>query len=132
MRRFGSEAIKDTLMRQIVDGSDRIPKFLLPVVRAQLASGGEIERSVLVLAAWSRFLEGVADDGSALSPVDKRLDELQAAVAGEADAPGSFLNYAPVFGDLGSDARLRAAFVEARALLAARGARGALEALAAR
>ncbi|MBF4573070.1 mannitol dehydrogenase family protein [Herbiconiux sp. VKM Ac-1786] len=132
MRRFGSEAIKDTLMRQIVDGSDRIPKFLLPVVRSQLASGGEIERSVLVLAAWSRFLEGVADDGSALSPVDKRLDELQAAVAGEADAPGSFLDYAPVFGDLGSDARLRAAFVEARALLAARGARGALEALAAR
>ncbi|QJU53111.1 mannitol dehydrogenase family protein [Herbiconiux sp. KACC 21604] len=129
MRRFGSEAIADTLMRQIVDGSERIPKFLLPVVRAQLASGGQIERSVLVLAAWSRFIEGVADDGSTLHPVDRRLPELQDAVAGEKDAPGSFLDYTPVFGDLGSDPRLRGAFVEARARLAELGARGALEAL---
>ncbi|WP_291053092.1 mannitol dehydrogenase family protein [Herbiconiux sp.] len=132
MRRFGSEAIKDTLMRQIVDGSDRIPKFLLPVVREQLRTGGEIERSVLVLAAWSRFIEGVADDGSALHPVDKRLDELRAAVAGEADAPGSFLDYAPVFGDLGADTRLRTAFVAARSRLAADGARATLEALVSR
>jgi len=129
MQRFGSEAIKDTLMRQIVDGSDRIPKFLLPVVREQLRTGGAIERSALVLAAWSRFLEGVADDGSALEPVDKRLDELRAAVAAEATAPGAFLDYAPVFGDLGTDERLRAAFVAARGRLAALGARGALEAL---
>jgi mannitol 2-dehydrogenase len=129
MRRFSSEAIRDTLMRQIVDGSERIPKFLLPVVREQLRTGGPIERSVLVLAAWSRFIEGRSDNGGILEPVDKRLDELRAAVAGEADAPGSFLDYRPVFGDLGSDARLRAAFVAARATLAADGARGALEAL---
>ncbi len=129
MRRFGSEAIKDTLMRQIVDGSDRIPKFLLPVVREQLRTGGAIDRSALVLAAWSRFIEGVADDGSALEPIDKRLDELRTAVAAEADAPGSFLDYTPVFGDLGADERLRAAFVAARAHLADLGARGSLEAL---
>jgi mannitol 2-dehydrogenase len=131
MRRFSSEAIRDTLMRQIVDGSERIPKFLLPVVREQLRTGGPIERSALVLAAWSRFIEGRSDNGGILEPVDKRLDELRAAVAGEADAPGSFLDYRPVFGDLGSDARLRAAFVAARATLAADGARGALGALAA-
>jgi mannitol 2-dehydrogenase len=131
MRRFGSEAIKDTLMRQIVDGSDRIPKFLLPVVREQLRTGGSIARSALVLAAWSRFIEGVADDGSVLEPVDKRLEELRSAVAREASTPGSFLEYAPVFGDLGADERLRSAFVAARASLASRGARGALEALAA-
>ncbi|MFB2556938.1 mannitol dehydrogenase family protein [Herbiconiux liangxiaofengii] len=131
MRRFGSEAIKDTLMRQIVDGSERIPKFLLPVVREQLRTGGAIEHSVLVLAAWSRFIEGVADDGSVLQPVDKRLDELRAAVAVESDAPGAFLDYAPVFGDLGSSERLRTAFVAARARLAELGARGTLEALAA-
>ncbi|MCS5720084.1 mannitol dehydrogenase family protein [Herbiconiux sp. CPCC 205763] len=132
MRRFSSEAIRDTLMRQIVDGSERIPKFLLPVLREQLRTGGPIERTVLVLAAWSRFLEGVADNGRILEPVDKRLDDLQAAVAGESDAPGSFLDYAAVFGDLGSDERLRTAFVEARARLAALGARGALESLIAK
>ncbi|MGD8166604.1 mannitol dehydrogenase family protein [Herbiconiux sp. P16] len=129
MRRFSSEAIRDTLMRQIVDGSERIPKFLLPVVREQVRTGGPIERSVLVLAAWSRFIEGRADNGGILEPVDKRLDELRTAVAGEADAPGSFLEYRPVFGDLGADPRLRTAFVAARASLAALGARATLEAL---
>ena len=34
--RFSSEAIRDTLARQVVDASDRIPKFLLPVLREQL------------------------------------------------------------------------------------------------
>jgi mannitol 2-dehydrogenase len=132
MRRFSSEAIRDTLMRQIVDGSERIPKFLLPVLREQLRTGGAIERSVLVLAAWSRFIEGRADNGGLLEPVDRRLDELRAAGAAERDAPGSFLDYAPVFGDLGADERLRAAFVASRARLAALGARGTLEALVAR
>ncbi|MBD8467126.1 mannitol dehydrogenase family protein [Plantibacter sp. CFBP 8798] len=127
MRRFGSEAIKDTLARQIVDGSERIPKFLLPVVREQLRTGGGIARSALVLAAWSRFIEGVGDDGRELAPVDRRLAELQAAVAQEAERPGAFLDLEVVFGDLGSDARLREAFIAARARLAAVGARVAVE-----
>lgn len=127
MRRFGSEAIKDTLARQVVDGSERIPKFLLPVVRDQLRLGGPIIRSALVLAAWSRFLEGVADDGEALAPVDKRLDGLRGAVSAELSSPGAFLDMAPVFGGLGENARLRKVFIEARDVLASVGARGAVE-----
>ena len=127
MRRFGSEAIKDTLARQIVDGSEHIPKFLLPVVREQLRTGGGIARSALVLAAWSRLIEGVGDDGRELAPVDRRLAELQAAVAQEAERPGAFLDLEVVFGDLGSDARLRKAFIAARARLANVGARAAVE-----
>ena len=57
--RFASPAIQDTLARLIFDGSERIPKFLLPVVREQLASGGEIEHAALVVAAWSRYVEAV-------------------------------------------------------------------------
>ena len=122
--RFGSEAIRDTLARQVVDGSDRIPKFLLPVVRAQLAAGRGIARAALVLAAWSVFLE---TEGA--PAVDRRLPELQDAVAREAAEPGAFLDFTPVFGDLGSDATLRAAFIAARASLAENGARAAIEAL---
>jgi mannitol 2-dehydrogenase len=127
--RFGSEAIRDTLARQVVDGSDRIPKFLLPVVRSRLASGGDIRRAALVLAAWSVFLERSAEPGTALPAVDRRLGELQEAAAREGARPGAFLDYAPVFGELGVDAALRAAFIAARASLAERGARGAIEAL---
>jgi mannitol 2-dehydrogenase len=127
MRRFSSEAIKDTLARQVVDGSERIPKFLLPVVREQLRTGGSIGRSALVLAAWSRFLEGAADDGAPLEPVDRRLAELRAAAALEAVSPGAFLEMEAVFGDLGESERLRKSFLAARAELERFGARGAVE-----
>ncbi|MET0713871.1 MAG: mannitol dehydrogenase family protein, partial [Mycetocola sp.] len=127
MRRFSSEAISDTLARQIVDGSERIPKFLLPVVREQLRTGGPVDRSALVLAAWSRLIEGRADDGTPLEPVDRRLGDLRAAVAQEASEPGAFLGLTAVFGDLGSNVRLREAFIAARADLQGLGARGAVE-----
>lgn len=127
MSRFGSEAISDTLVRQIVDGSERIPKFLLQVVREQLCTGGPIDRVTLVLAAWSKFISGRADDGATLEPVDRRLDELRAAAVAEASSPGAFLDQAAVFGDLGANVRLRQAFITARAQLERFGARGAVE-----
>jgi mannitol 2-dehydrogenase len=126
IERFGSEAIRDTLARQVVDGSDRLPKFLLPVVREQLTTGGRIDHSALVLAGWSVFLEGRTETGEPTPAVDSRLDELRAIIA---DDPAALLDYAPVFGDLGRDARLREAYLSARASLAVRGARGAIAAL---
>ncbi|MFD6816969.1 nucleoside/nucleotide kinase family protein [Microbacterium sp. NPDC060132] len=129
LARFGSTAVRDTLARQVVDGSDRIPTFLLPVVRERLATGGSIAHAVLVLAAWSVFLEGVAEDGTPTPVSDRRLALLRAAVAAEAAEPGAFLDCTEVFGDLGRDARLRAEFVAARASLRTLGARASIAAL---
>ena len=58
--RFASPAIQDTLARLIFEASERIPKFLLPVVRAQLASGGEIEHAALVVASWAAYIGAVS------------------------------------------------------------------------
>lgn len=121
--RFSSEVVRDTLARLAVDGSDRIPKFLLPVLRHQLETGGEIRRCVLVLAAWSRFLEGRDEKGGATPINDQRAEELAEAVRAEHAEPGSFLDYRPVFGDLGANTRLRDAFVACRASLVDRGVR---------
>lgn len=126
--RFASEAILDTLARQTVDSSDRIPKFLLPVVREQLAAGGPIDRSALVLAAWSRSLEGQTEAGIEIVSTDKRLEDLRAAASAENSSPGAFLDYGPVFGELGSDRRLKQAFIDARGRLIENGARVAIAA----
>jgi mannitol 2-dehydrogenase len=128
--RFRNEAIRDTLARQVVDGSDRIPKFLLPVLRQQLETGGEVRRCALVLAAWSRFLEGRAENGEPTPINDRRATDLIGALRAERVAPGSFLDYRPVFGDLGANTRLRDAFVAGRASLVDRGARATVAALA--
>ncbi len=121
--RFGNEAVRDTLARLVVDGSDRIPKFLLPVVREQLEAGGDIRRSALVLAAWSRFLEGRDEQGEPTPINDRREAGLVAAVQAEKVEPGAFLDYAAVFGELGKNVRLREVFVASRAMLAERGVR---------
>lgn len=129
LERFSSPAVADTLARQVVDGSDRIPKFLLPVVRDQLAQGGPVDCAALVVAAWGRYLEGHLAPGSA--PLnDRRAAELLEVIAAEEAAPGTLLDYRPVFGDLGADERFRAAYVAARARLAEIGARDAVAELA--
>ena len=129
--RFSSEAILDTLARQTVDASVRIPTFVLPVLRDRLAAGGDIRRATLTVAAWSRYLQGVADSGEPIEVSPDRLaPQLQAALAAERRDPGAFLDQVEVFGELGGDPRFRAAFVAARAELARDGARGAVAALA--
>lgn len=130
--RFSSEAILDTLARQVVDGSDRIPKFLLPVIREQLTADGDFRRSALVLAAWSIFLEGTTEDGAPTPISDRRIGALEAAISEEHLVEGSFLDQSEIFGDLGADPRLRSAFIAARAQLKARGARATITDILAR
>ncbi|MCA0145189.1 mannitol dehydrogenase family protein [Blastococcus sp. LR1] len=121
LERFGSPAIQDTLDRIAAEASDRIPQFLLPVLRANLASGGEIRRAVLVLAAWARSLEGADDEGRPLAVVDSRSDRLVAAAG--AEDPLAVVADRELFGDLADDERFAEAFRAARASLRDQGVR---------
>jgi len=127
IHRFSNPAIRDTLARQMVDASERIPKFVLPVVREQLSLGGPIDRAALVIAAWARFLEGTDEHGEPVGIADRRRGELRAAVRAEHENPGAFLNLTEVFGDLGQNARFAAAYRQARAALQRSGARTAVQ-----
>ncbi|MCO4238180.1 mannitol dehydrogenase family protein [Pseudarthrobacter raffinosi] len=127
IHRFANPAIRDTLARQMVDASERIPKFVLPVVREQLELGGPIDRAVLVIAAWARFLESTDEHGEPVAITDRRLDELRAAARADQVEPGAFLNLTEIFGDLGRNARFAAAYRQARKALERSGARTAVQ-----
>jgi mannitol 2-dehydrogenase len=127
IHRFANPAIRDTLARQMVDASERIPKFVLPIVREQLERGGAIDRAALVIAAWARFLEGTDEHGEPVAITDQRLGELRAAVRADHVEPGAFLNLTEVFGDLGQNARFAAAYRQAREALERSGARRAVQ-----
>lgn len=128
LARFSSRAVRDTLARQVVDSSDRIPKFVLPVLRQQLAADGPIECCALVLAAWgSRIAAQLERGGPPLT--DRRADELLAVVANEPAEPAALLRFVPVFGDLGENARLTDAYLRARERIAEVGAERAVEEL---
>ncbi|TFV65870.1 mannitol dehydrogenase family protein, partial [Blastococcus sp. CT_GayMR20] len=125
--RFASPAIRDTLDRIRAEASDRIPQFLLPVLRANLASGGEIRRSVAVLAAWARTAEGADDAGQPLTLTDARADALTSR-ASSTDAL-AFVADRELFGDLVDDERFVAAYRETLTSVRTRGARATVESL---
>jgi mannitol 2-dehydrogenase len=50
IERLSNPQVRDTVARLCADGSDRIPRWLVPVIRQQLATGGEIRRSAAVVA----------------------------------------------------------------------------------
>jgi mannitol 2-dehydrogenase len=129
IERFSSAAVRDTVARLCAETSDRIPKFLLPVIRENLARGGEITLSAAVVASWARYAEGVDEQGRPIEVVDRLKDTLMANARRQREDPLAFIANREVFGDLIDDVR----FVEAyRALLASlheRGARATLESL---
>src|SRR5260370_4881388 len=76
IERFSNPQVRDTIARLCAESSDRIPKWLLPVVRQQLAAGGEIRRSAAVVASWARYAEGVDEAGQPIHVGDRLRDSL--------------------------------------------------------
>jgi len=130
IERFCNPHIRDTIARLCAQSSDRIPKWLLPVVRYQLASGGEIRRSAAVVASWARYAEGVDEQGDPIEVADRLADSLTRIARCQREDPGAFIANRDLFGDLADDKHFAAAYRSALALLHQRGARATLESLA--
>ena len=124
--RFANPSMRDTLARLCAESSDRIPKFLLPVLRANLAAGGDIRCSVAVLAGWARYAEGVGEDGRPIEVVDPLRDRLMAAARRQAEDPLAFVSDRELFGDLADDARFAETYVATLEAIRSTGARAAL------
>jgi mannitol 2-dehydrogenase len=130
LARFANPQIRDTIARLCAQSSDRIPKFLLPVIRRQLATGGEIKRSAAVVASWARYAEGVDEQGQPIDVVDRHRDRLTSLAVRQRDDPCAFIANRDLFGDLAGDGRFVTAYRSALASLHQRGARATVESLA--
>jgi mannitol 2-dehydrogenase len=128
IERFSNPQVRDTIARLAADSSDRIPKWLLPVVRSRLAAGGEVTRAAAVVASWARYAEGVDEQGEPIEVVDRLAERLTRLARA---APDAFIADRELFGDLAGDERFAAAYRAARDSLRERGARATLEALVA-
>jgi len=129
IERFSNPQVGDTIARLCEQSSDRIPKFLLPVIRQQLAAGGEIRRSAAVVASWARYAEGVDEHGEPIEVVDRLRDTLIRLARRQREDPGAFIANRDLFGALADDERFVAAYRSALASLHQRGARATLESL---
>jgi mannitol 2-dehydrogenase len=127
--RFANAYVRDTLARLCADSSDRIPKWLLPVVHDNLRSGGPVRLSAAIVASWARYAEGVDEQGRPIEVVDRLADTLVPIARSQRDDPEAFLANRALFGDLLDVPRFREAYLWALDCLHRRGARATLRAL---
>ncbi|MEO7235583.1 MAG: mannitol dehydrogenase family protein [Lapillicoccus sp.] len=131
IQRFANPEVRDTLARLCAESSDRIPKWLVPVIRTNLEQDGEIERSALVVASWARYAEGVDEQGRPIEVVDQLKDRVTAAASRQREEPLAFIEDEQLFGDLAAHERFAQAYRRWLDSLNEVGARATLERLAA-
>jgi mannitol 2-dehydrogenase len=129
LQRFANPEIRDTVARLCAEGSDRITTRLLPVVRDQLARGGDVRRCAAMVASWARYAEGVDEQGEPIEVVDRRRGALMSSARRQRSEPEALLTHRELFGDLLEHTRFADAYRTALASLHERGARATLEAL---
>jgi mannitol 2-dehydrogenase len=129
LERFSNPEVRDTIARLCAESSDRIPKWLLPVVRVQLTRGGEIARSAAIVASWARYAEGIDEHGQPIDVVDRQRERVMALAARQSEDPLAFITNRELFGDLIQHERFVQAYLSALCSLHERGARATLRSL---
>ncbi|GGK91121.1 mannitol dehydrogenase family protein [Mangrovihabitans endophyticus] len=130
IERFSNAQVKDTVARLCAESSDRIPKWLLPVIRHNLDSGGEIQRATAVVASWARYAEGTDEHGEPIEVVDRLKDTLIQTARRQRANPAAFIENRDLFGDLADNERFVATYTSMLASLHHKGARATLEEIA--
>lgn len=101
LERFANPNIKDSVSRICSESSAKLPKFLLPTLRENLETGGDIRFATLVIAAWCYYSDRETDrEGHSFTVIDERREELRRAAQNTVNDPLAFLRQPAVFGDL--------------------------------
>jgi len=125
-RRFANPKIGDTITRLCFDGSNRQPKFILPVAADRLKAGAGVTGLALVSALWCRYCHGETESQKTIAPNDPSWDRIQAAAREARNDPAAFLRMDDIFGALARDPIYVEAFTTALGSLWARGVRATL------
>ena len=127
IERFANPEVRDTLARLCAESSDRIPKWLVPVIQQNIAAGRPVDRSALVVASWARYAQGVDENGERIEVVDRFKDRIMAAATAQAHDDLAFVRDRDFFGDLVSDSRFTQPYRRALASLHRTGARATVQ-----
>ncbi|QLL08005.1 mannitol dehydrogenase family protein [Mycobacterium vicinigordonae] len=127
--RFANAYVRDTVSRLCAGASDRIPKWLLPVIRDNLRADRPVTLSAAIVASWARYAEGVDEQGQPIEVVDPLAEALVPLALSQRDDPTAFLANRTVFGDLIDSPRFVEAYCWALDSLHCEGARTTLRRL---
>ena len=126
-RRFSNPKIADTVRRLCLDGSNRQPKFIVPVVADRLKAGKGINGLALESALWCRYCFGTTDSGAVIEPNDPSWDRLQKIAQAAKTNPSAWLAMSDIYGDVAHNAEFRDSFVAALNAVWTKGAKATVE-----
>jgi mannitol 2-dehydrogenase len=127
-RRFSNPKIGDTERRLAFDGSNRQPKFIVPVVADNLKAGRDVRGLALATATWCRYCHGETDSGKIIEPNDPIWPRLQGLAREAKSDPLRWLSMEDVYGDVAKSEPFRAAFTDALNSLWSKGTAATLKA----
>jgi mannitol 2-dehydrogenase len=126
--RFANPTLQDTIVRNCFDGTNRQPKFIVPVAKDGLKAGTCVNGLALVSALWSRYCQGVTEAGETIAPNDNDWDRLHTTAMTAKDLPTVWLDKLPhVYGAVGQNPVFREAFTEALNSVHNDGVEGAIQ-----
>ena len=110
VERFSNPEVRDTVARLCAESTDRIPKWVLPVLRSNLASGGSISHTTAIVASWARYAEAIDEQGHAIEIVDRLAEQVVELARCYPDDPFALLQLDQLFGDLAENEQFRKAY----------------------
>jgi mannitol 2-dehydrogenase len=125
-QRFRNPKIADTIARLAYDGSNRQPRFIVPVIADRLRSGGSVDGLALVSALWCRYCFGTTDSSRQLTPSDPQWDILQLAARAAKTSPLAWISQSDLYGALAQSEIFAKAFGKSLTSLWDRGTRRTL------
>ncbi len=110
--RFSNPKIGDTERRLAFDGSNRQPKFIVPVIADNLKAGRSISGLALESALWCRYCAGTTDSGKVVEPNDPIWPRLNALALQAKSDPLQWLSMDDIYGEVAKDESFRASFTD--------------------
>lgn len=129
IERFTNAYVADTVARLCAESSDRIPTWLMPVVRENLTADRPVELSAAIVASWARYAEGTDELGDPIAIVDRLKDRLTATAIRYPADPTAFIEDRELFGDVVDDPRFVEPYLRTLRSLHEHGSRTTLEAI---
>ncbi|PSR97344.1 hypothetical protein BD289DRAFT_426159 [Coniella lustricola] len=100
IERFSNPTIMDQITRLTLNGSGKMPQFIMPSIAEQIMGGTHnFRRLSLALASWFRYLHGVDESGKPYTIDDPRADELKAKALEGGDRIFPLMGVRDLFGD---------------------------------
>ena len=132
IERFSNAGVRDTVARLCARSSERIPTWLVPVIRENVAAGRDVTLSAAVVASWARYAEGVDEQGEPIEIDDQLADTVRRLAAQQQQDRLAFVKNQELFGDLANEQAFTEPYLKTLDSLHSHGARATLEALARR